>query len=75
MPFFAPTIRAYFCSLRFRDFKISTLFEEKSHQLHFETIDVNRVRDFDYIEASGNLIGVPFENDLTIWKESNETTF
>ena len=31
------------------------------------------VRGFHYIEASGNLIGVPFENDLTIWKESNET--
>ena len=30
-------------------------------------------RDFANIEASGNLIGVPFENDLTIWKESNET--
>ena len=59
--------------LRFRDFKISTLFEEKSYQLHFETIKANMVRGFHYIEASGNLIGVPFENDLTIWKESNET--
>ena len=32
--------------LRFRDFKISTLFEEKSYQLHFETIKANMVRGF-----------------------------
>ena len=60
MPFSRPTIRAYFRFLRFRDFKISTLFEEKSYQLHFETIKANMVRGFHYIEASGNLIGVPF---------------